>query len=192
MSLNGTLEQVGEALRKLGMESADPDREVMKELIAKLLRLIKPGEYGTQLFNALARLTVTSAVEACAFRRTHRGVEVLLRQRGPDEAYSGQFHCPGSVYRPGESDEELFRRLEAAEAMVGIKNPRLVGHHNHRGEERGHFVALIFLVDAYEGRGTEWYPVDRLPTNMVEHHRTTVIPMALVVFRQQEAYWGSL
>lgn len=43
MSLNGTLEQVGEALRKLGMESADPDREVMKELIAKLLRLIKPG-----------------------------------------------------------------------------------------------------------------------------------------------------
>lgn len=185
MSLNGILEHVGESLRRLGNESADPDYEQIKSLVAELLGVIKPGTYGTKLFNSLVRLTVTPAVEACAFRDTPNGVEVLLRQRGPEEAYSGQFHCPGSVYRPGESDADLFARLERAEAMVNIRNPRLVGHNNHREEVRGHFMALIFLVDAEAGSGTQWYPVNDLPEPMVEHHRTMVIPTALEAFHCQ-------
>lgn len=197
MSLNGTLELVGKALVRIGDGLqvvggvADPDYEQIKSLVAELLGLIKPGKYGTKLFNALARLTVTTATEACCFRYDPaRGYEVLLRQRGMDEAYPGQFHCPGTVYRPGESDNDLFRRLEQAEAMVGICNPRLVGHNNHRDEERGHFVALIFLVDADVGPGTFWYPVNNLPEPMVEHHRTVVIPTALAAYKREHAAQG--
>lgn len=188
MSLNGTLERIGEALRKLGEESADPDREVLKDYLAQLLGLIRPGKYGTKLFDALARLTVTPAAEACCFRYTTGvGFEVLLRQRGPDEAYPGQFHCPGSVFRPRETDADLFLRLERSEAMTGIHNPRLVGHNNHLDEERGHFMALIFLVDAEAGPGTQWYPVNNLPEPMVEHHRTMVIPVALKALGRERA-----
>lgn len=184
-SLNGILERVGEALRKLGDESPDPDRERVKELVTELLWVIPRGTYGTKLFNALARLTVTTAVEACCFRQTEAGPEVLLRQRGPQEAYPGQFHCPGSVYRPGESDADLFARLEHAEAMTDIRNPRLVGHNNHREEERGHFVALIFLVDAEAGPGTRWYSVMDLPEPMLEQHRLVVIPVGLEAFQRE-------
>lgn len=196
MSLNGTLEWVGEELRLMGESSPDPDRERVKELVAELLNIVPRGTYGTKLFNALARLTVTPAAEACCFRyHPERGYEVLLRQRGPNEAYPGQFHCPGSVYRPGETDADLFGRLERSESMVSIRNPRLVGHHNHQTEDRGHFMALIFLVDAEEGLGTKWYSVEDLPEPMVEHHRTTVIPIALAAFMRERsvgACWGSL
>ncbi|MEK7540238.1 MAG: hypothetical protein AAB558_03250 [Patescibacteria group bacterium] len=185
MSLNGTLERVGQALRRLGIESPDPDREQVKFLVAELLNIIPQGTYGTKLFNALARLTVTTAVEACCFRQTETGPEVLLRQRGPQETYPGQFHCPGSVYRPGESDADLFARLQRTEAMTDIRNPRLVGHNNHLTEERGHFVALIFLVDAEAGPGTRWYSVMDLPEPILEQHRTKVIPTALEAFHRE-------
>ncbi|MBU3934953.1 NUDIX domain-containing protein, partial [Patescibacteria group bacterium] len=132
----------------------------------KVVDQTKP--YGTALFDALARLTVSVAVEAvylCLNKRTGN-IEVYLVQRSQDDtAYPGEWHCPGSVMRPGEGVEVVFDRLAKKEFGTGLISTRFVANINHPTEARGHFFSLVYLCVLEEKanlRG-KWFPVDALP-----------------------------
>ena len=75
-------------------------------------------------------------------------LEVYLTKRAAyDPAYPGQYHCPGSYMRPGESYADVFERLNEREFKTRITKGRLVGIHNNTNEERGHTQSHIFLVE---------------------------------------------
>lgn len=156
--------------------------------MADLLLQVDPRQpLGAKLHSALVRLTVSVAIEAVAFRESAevpQVTEVLLRQRGPNEpAYAGQWHCPGSFIRPGEVLEDVFRRLESAETLGRVANARLVVN-SFWPEERGTICSSIYLVRfAVDPEKARWFPVDRLPEPMVDHHRDMIIPTALRAYR---------
>ncbi|MBX4200622.1 NUDIX domain-containing protein [Candidatus Parcubacteria bacterium] len=138
--------------------------------------------YGPALFNALARLMPMVAIEAVCFRRAAGGDEVYLLQRsGAESAYPGQWHCPGSILRMGETVEDVFRRLEEKEFGSGLRSWHFLFNINNRKEARGHGFSVVHLCMMKEedaGRG-RWFRVDKLPAEIVDWHRDQLIPQAL-------------
>ncbi|MFH1366854.1 MAG: NUDIX domain-containing protein [Patescibacteria group bacterium] len=113
---------------------------------------------------------------------TH-AVEVLMIERSQDDtAYPGQMHCPGTVMRSGESIEEMFERLSRKEVNARLYGQKFIGFDNNTAEARGHFLHLIHLVQVDDPNNGSWHPINDLPKNTVEHHRTIVIPTAVKAF----------
>ncbi len=156
------------------------------ELFRALGEIDPRKPYGTELFDALAKLTISVAVEAVCLRlNADKNVEVYLIQRSPiDTAYPGEWHCPGSVMRPGENFKDVLDRLAKREFLSKILSAQFVANANHPTEERGHFLSVVYLLTLEEGRdrrGT-WFPVNQLPEKTVESHRHRMIPAAVGVF----------
>ena len=66
-----------------------------QQLFEALAKIDPRKPYGTTLFNAIARLTVSPAVETVCLRlnQTTKEVEVYLVQRARDDtAYPGEWH----------------------------------------------------------------------------------------------------
>ncbi len=172
--------------------------------LLKMLSEIDPRQpYGTELFDALARLTVSVAVEAVCLRpywqigsEIEQGqypeFEVYLVQRAQDDtAYPGEWHCPGSVMRPMESIEDVMARLGKKEFGANLLSWKFVTNVNHAHEQRGHFFSLVYLCqlrEEKEGMRGQWFPTYRLPQNTVGHHRQPIIPVALGDFLSDRTY----
>lgn len=160
------------------MENYD---EIRKNAVLALKAINPQLPYGTELFNEIARVTVGTAIEAVILRKKFDCTEVFLTKRPDGEAYGGLWHCPGTFLRPGEDEADAFKRLEDKERVGKFTNKRFIGYKNNPFEERGHIIQLIFLCDIEPmvGNVGTWYPVDNLPTNIVENHREILIPKAV-------------
>lgn len=169
------------------LSDIDSTSDEYKEMVAELLQRIEPGKYGTPLYNALARLTTSLAMEAVALRvnpKTDK-IEVYLRQRTANEAYPLQWHAPCSVMRPYEDWRKVANRL-AGEFGTNIMLYEEIGELFTK-EERGPFLSKIFLVqlderDPREDDRHRWYPVDALPRITVDLHEEHVIPLAVMKY----------
>lgn len=154
------------------------------EAVRALAKIDPSQPFGTELFNAIARLSISIAVEAIAMRwKMESGkIEVRLMQRPQDApAYAGMWHCPGTFMRPGESEEDVLRRLEEAEFKSPVKLIGRFGWDNNLHEERGHVLHLLLLVKV-DDLSPKWFRTDRLPEPMVEHHRQALIPAGAKAF----------
>lgn len=151
--------------------------------LIRALQEVKPGEIEPALFNALARLTTSIAFEAVWLRIGSNGIpEVFMTQRGSDEAYPGLWHCPGSIFRPGEQPEDVLKRLSAREfgTEMCIVAPGLCNERFDQ-EKRGWFLFRVYRVKG-RGRPTKpgtWWPVNALHADTVEHHREFIVPAVL-------------
>ncbi|PIR76627.1 MAG: hypothetical protein COU32_00995 [Candidatus Magasanikbacteria bacterium CG10_big_fil_rev_8_21_14_0_10_42_10] len=171
---------------------ATTDYEQFKLVVAELLGHVNPRQpFGTSLFDAIAKVTVTVACENIAMRRGDDGrLYVFLRCRSLDDtAYPGEWHSPGSALRPGETYEDVFRRLRGEFGSDVVKHEQ-IGLLNVPEEERGHFLTPVFLVEI-DGDGRQddrhgWFPVDALPQPMVAHHECRLFPMAIKAFEERE------
>jgi len=174
------------------INALDPQSDLYKEFAAAVLRRIDPHKpFGTLLYNAIARLSWNQFFEAVALRRGSSGeIEVYLRKRADDDtAYPGEWHVPGSVFRPGESERMVANRV-SCEFGVSIRGFTYIDKYVdwEKGEARGSGASWIYLVH-FDGEPRiderhQWFPVEKLPEVTVESHRIGIIPKAISVFKQ--------
>ncbi|MBU0598415.1 NUDIX domain-containing protein [Patescibacteria group bacterium] len=153
------------------------------ELIS-LLDQVDPGQrYSHEFFNALARISVSVAIEAVVVRvnPTNCQQEVLLIQRGPEETFPSLWHCPGTILRVGESIDTAMSRLADNEFKARILTFRFVDFYNNPDEgQRGHTMHLVFIVEVEDGSAGTWVPIDDLhEKDVIPYHRDSVIPLVL-------------
>jgi len=169
--------------------------EERKKLLIELLEEVDPKKpYGTKLFDALAQITISVAIEAVCLRcgPKKNKVEVYLTQRSQDDtAYPGEWHCPGSVMRPGENVKDVFVRLCKKEfGTTSLPSTKFVANINHPTEARGHFLSVTYLCELMDSLGSQdfdllkgkWFSVDDLPEKTVESHCKRIIPAAFGAF----------
>jgi len=160
------------------------DYKERKRKATETLAEINPFKpFNTELFNKLARVTISVAIETVALRlgKGIDGLEVLMTQRPKNDPYwPGQWHSPGSILRPGEKISDVFERLIKKEFLHPFKEePKFKGFLNHSNLPRGHELALIYEVElAGTPREGKWFPTDQLPESTIEHHKK-VIPFAV-------------
>jgi ADP-ribose pyrophosphatase YjhB (NUDIX family) len=134
---------------------------------------------GTVLFNAIARIHVTCALETMAFRgNSETGREqIYLTKRSSDEkSYPRFWHLPGTVQRPCETVEQSFKRLAEKEYNLPLLSWKCVGIFNNLREPRGHFFTVVFHVAVGEERGNgRWFNVDDLPEDMIDFHKNRLL-----------------
>jgi len=164
--------------------------EKIRDNVAETLSYIdltKP--YGTKLFDALARVTISVAVEACALRKSSKTdeIEVFWRRRSMDDtAYPGEWHFPGSVMRPGETVEDVLRRLEKREFGTSILSFDFVANLNNINEERGHFFTPVYLLELADNAASSdtkgWFSITNLPIPVVGFHLNDLLPLVTKAF----------
>lgn len=171
------------------LQNIDPTSQEFKGLVANLLGRIDPHKpFGTELFNAIARVSVGMSFEAALFRVAVGKLEVYLRRRGLDEtAYPGEWHVPGSFFRPGEKPRDVADRLEG-EFGIRLEQFNWVGQTPFPEDERGSGMSQIYLVKSGQGElrlddRHNWFNVNELPETTVHSHRNFVIPIATAAFR---------
>ena len=157
-----------------------------KKVAVEALTKIDPEKpFGTELFNAILRVSVGVAIEVVSIRRNTETneLEVLLVWRDETTpAYKNTWHCPGTFLRPAESEDKAIERLAKNELGCQARIVKKVGWDDNPHEERGHCIHPIFLVELTgESRG-KWFSVNNLPPETVEHHRQVIIPMAVEAF----------
>lgn len=182
--------ELKEVFLTIAAERLSPESDLYKEFAAAVLGRIDPYKpFGTALYNAIARLSWNQFFEAVALRLTSScEIEVYLRRRADDDtAYPGQWHAPGSVFRPGENERKVADRV-SREFGVPIRDFAYIGEYVDwdRGEARGSGVSRIYLVQLDGDPGINdrhnWFPVNNLPEVTVDSHRIGIIPKAVFTF----------
>lgn len=183
--------RVAEALAVL--KSFDPTSDLYKDFVAKLLDRIDPNKpYGTALYNVIARLSWSMFFEAVVIRMVGKDPEVYLRKRADDDtAYPGEWHAPGSVFRPNENERDVANRLER-EFGTPITFFLKIGEYVdwEKGEARGSGVSRVYLIELAgnprEDERHRWCPIDQLPPNTCHHHREAIIPMVVEAYMTRQ------
>lgn len=163
---------------------------LVKSVAGWLRGAVDPLEpLGSSLINALSRLPINLAADAVCLRKNpdSGALEVLLTQRGATEPYPGAWGCPGGVLSPGEEPEHILHQLEIGELGVRMSDFTFIGDY-FSAATRGWMLSRIHLAKLAETPATgTWWPVERLPDNMVPKHREQIIPMAVRAFHAQRA-----
>ncbi len=149
--------------------------------------LIHPGNsLDKRLFEAIAKLGISVALEAVLFRTKGEKVEVFMTKRGKDESFPGEWHCPGSVFRPGEFPHNVLARLAKQEFKTKVVLESDCVADVFVKEMRGWFLSRVYLVKVV-GKPTskgKWFSVTKLPKDTVAHHKNFVIPKALKEYKK--------
>jgi hypothetical protein len=168
------------------LASLDPNSNDFKALIAGQLNRITSPKYGTELFDALMLKMWGIPFEAVALRVNSGTIEVYLRTRADnDTAYPGQKHSPGKVRMRDERADDVAARLAVEFGGVRIRSYQYIGK-LASDEARGSMLSEIYIVeldgDPVEDEAHGWYPVDKLPGNMVDLHLERMIPHAVLAY----------
>lgn len=162
---------------------------------ALALSLVKGPTLGTELFNAIARLSWSIAYEAVVFRQEENKFYVFLKQRSADDSEAPGMWClPGTIFRPEERKQDVVRRLSKKEFGSPVLEIGEVGFwlkpkraDERVGDSRGSFVHWVHLVRIELGAGGgQWFPVDALPENTVWFHAEYVVPLALAHYKMRQ------
>ena len=173
---------LGSRLEEIGKNPQDAD--IMRAIAALFLNAIPADQpLGTELFNAIARHSVGVAIETVLLRRSAKnGLEVYMTLRGADVAYANQWHVPGSYIRPGETMEDVLRRLSTTEYGVDIVRADFVKDF-FVPEERFRtildHIRLVCVKSLPTAHNGQWFPVENLPENTVDIHKMFIIPAAI-------------
>ncbi len=184
-------EMIQESLDKEGLDALrvlesfpQPERELAA---AFLLQTIPPGSVSHELFVKLKEHTVSSNIELIPFRinpETEQTEVLLIKRSEDDDFWHGEWHVPGTAFLPGENEHDAWERL-FGEELQGIERtePTFITNHTQhvrRGTERVEIYWVEVLEEPKEG---QFFPVDKLPENTIEHHRE-VIELATNHFRE--------
>lgn len=155
-------------------------------MIGLLKRVDRAQPLGTELYDAIALLSLSVAIEAITLRQGKNGIEVFLTKRSEtDTAYAGMYHSPGTVRRPEETLEAGFKRLEIREFKGNLTSSEFIGNHDCPDEARGHFLQVMYLCSMDGDCSDNWYPVDNLPEPIVPNHKEVLIPAAVKAFKKK-------
>jgi len=142
--------------------------------VVELLRRLQPGFLPEEIFHAIARLTVLTALEMVPFSLDTAGrTQVLLLRRSPEDRFwPNRLHVPGTIVRAtdhGENFEGTIERLlkgEMGDPTV-VNRPVIFGV-TLRSSIRGTETLIKSWVQISDAPKGELYPFGNLPKALIQ------------------------
>ncbi|MEO6760810.1 MAG: hypothetical protein ABI220_00320 [Candidatus Saccharimonadales bacterium] len=159
--------------------------------VAAALGQLEPGFLPYPIFEQVARLVTLPVVEFIPLRKVGDAVEVLLIQRPADDPFwPGLLHTPGTIiratdlHRPESDNEQAFNRILHDELKdTEISQPHYVGSLFHKSKRGTEQAQLYWAEVTGEPLVGEFYPIDSLPSGLIDS-QITFIRTAALNFRQ--------
>ena len=141
--------------------------------LVELLKQIEPGFLNFDVFIQIARLVVLSIIEFVPLRIKGDKIEVLLLSRGGDDPiWPNELHVPGTVIRPTDNENKIYMAFNRIinEELKGTKlsEPYFVGSILHKSKRGAEHAQVYWVEVKEEPKVGKFYPVDELPTNLIE------------------------
>ena len=168
-----------------------------RDALAGVLECVPQGMYGTALHTQMARLNMQISAGFVVVRQGTDGFEVRLRKRGDKEYYPGLWAVEANAFLPDEAEGTLLSRMTAKFgcSVVSFKHLKQADFVVEKEERSGaNWLMLVYVVEldkepvSAEGDNREWFSVNDLPQDMVEHHRTGVLLPTLSYLINQADY----
>lgn len=142
--------------------------------ICQALNKLQPGFLPSDIFYAISRLTVLTAAEMVPLRRRmDGGFDVLLTRRPDDDPFfAGLMHCPGQIFRPGDSLASRPRevlRVELPNTQI-LSEPVVIPDSYIYDYGRGPVIERVHYVMVGDSSDGEFYDVNHLPDNLLQGH----------------------
>ena len=128
------------------------------------------------LFYASARWFGEAVLELYICRRTPEGCKqvYLIPRSADDPFYPSMLHMPGARKLPTETDQDHFRRAlkeTPFDSSVYVEYILSTPLKTKRGTD---FSDIRRIVVPYNSKQQDFYDVDNLPRNIIEHHKTMI------------------
>jgi hypothetical protein len=157
------------------------DKAEERRIGRKLRSLSKKERLPRPIFEGALAIIPGASMEVVPMHNDGMGnISVFLTKRdNNDKFWPGQYHCPGTMVlnRDFTSDEldSAWKRLKTNEFHEqGIGSPVFVSK-NLLKTKRGNEVALVHYVEVpLDLAGGEYFLIENLPENLVEHHRNII------------------
>lgn len=149
------------------------------EVAAGLLAKLELGYVPEPLFDQLTRLMVCSTIVIVPLKQTPQGWQVLLCKRGGagpgNRTWPDHWHLPGTMLRPSDKEgdfSDAFDRLLKGEIGSTVSSRslhfiRTAFTETKRGRELNQLYYVLITKD--EPLNGTFFPVDNLPTPIIEH-----------------------
>jgi len=148
--------------------------------LSDLLKRLEHGKLPVDVFNQVARLTVTPVVEIVPFFTKDEVEKVLLFQRtSEDTLWPNMFYIPGTIIlstdEPGTLDDSLNRVINGKLSGIEITDLKFVNIKLIKSV-RGMELALVYsarIINLMDK--SNLYDVNKLPDNMIEGHKDFIL-----------------
>ena len=136
------------------------------------LSSLEPGRLPLDIFNEIARLTVTPVLELVPFYREPSSNKVLLLQRSSKDAlWPNMYHVPGTVLMATDQPGSFRDAIERACLKIkdcSYSNPIFVSVKLYK-VARGLEAAIIYATELTElPKNPLLYNYQSIPENMIE------------------------
>ncbi len=160
------------------------EAETLAVLLEKLA--INPTQMlPARTFFARIKAFPANSSEIALLRRGVEGIEIyLIRRPDNDPFYAGEWHGPGCMLVTNQTVPEGLKDMMVRE--VGVEFPATYHRffewpygHGHGLCPRGHTVCFYHSTvlseeQVAELKGGEWFPIDSLPTPLIEVHEQMI------------------
>lgn len=129
------------------------------------------------LFYASARWFGEACLELCVTRTTPQGKKQIYLIPRPDDDpfYPGMLHLPGVRKIPNEMEPGQLRRLQG-ELPFRLSNYKLtyLASGTYKAKRGTEYADIRGVVVPYKSTDTDFYDMDRIPRNVIEHHKEII------------------
>lgn len=160
---------------------SEMSQDELKEVAARALERIEdPGKgIGTRLFEASLKVVPQPCFELAVVDQIENPGRIFLTWRDCGN-YLG-WHCPGSFFRFGQTDENLVektiqRELKGTTSVARFEIIGENGRYNNVDERRGHVFGNVVSVELKHDPSMKlekgrWFDVNNLPSDLLKHHK---------------------
>jgi ADP-ribose pyrophosphatase YjhB (NUDIX family) len=144
---------------------------MIQDIVAFLLKFVKPGYYKQSLFEQMCRLNTLLSIEiVCSTDK-----KILLKERD-DKFFGKVWHIPGTMVRGNENLEVALERLLEEEIPSGKYEFKMsIDHVYFQKTPRGNIFHLVFRMKPISKKlMKKMKDKDNLPENTLEYHRDLI------------------
>lgn len=159
------------------------DVKTTLEVVAKI---INNRNLPQSIFNEFQKAFGGTSLEVVPIKFDATGnIQVFLTQRPMSDPYwPGDYHVPGTMIFPWDLElkdgfDEGWARLMSKEIMSSehvssVSSVETLSLKTRRGAETAVVHNLVFRDDPGGIKGGEWFDINDLPKNLVEHHHQII------------------
>jgi len=147
-------------------------------------KMVRLQNVPQKIFDMFQKVFGGTSLEVVPIRYDEKGnIEVFMMKRSASDTYwPGEFHVPGTMvfawdWIKGNGFDSAWKRIKKSEITQNNNGSLVSVSTLHLNTKRGAETACVNNI-VFKGptssEGGEWFAIDKLPSNVIDHHQPII------------------